>query len=153
PGHPSRDIVAVDTNQGRLLASVDATDDAVSLYAWRDGRFVRTGSLPTGSLPAQIETADLNGAGWNELVFPNAGDGSVSVFFNNGKPSGPGIAPFLPPMTLPVGLGISNLTLADVSDDGNKDIIITNKLTGEVSVLRNLGYGAFASAVYYRGGR
>ena len=34
-GNPSRDIVALDTNQGLLLARVDGTDDAVSLYAWR----------------------------------------------------------------------------------------------------------------------
>ena len=33
PGFPARDIVAVDTNQGRMLASVDATDKAISLYA------------------------------------------------------------------------------------------------------------------------
>ena len=48
PGFPARDIVAVDTNQGPVLASVDATDNAISLYAWRDGNFVRIGSLPTG---------------------------------------------------------------------------------------------------------
>ena len=89
PGHPSRDIVAVDTNQGPLLASVDATDDAVSLYAWRDGSFVRIGSLATGSLPAQIVAADLNGDGWNDLVVRNAGDGTLSVFFNTGSESGP----------------------------------------------------------------
>ena len=45
PGYPSRDIVAVDTNQGMVLASVDATGDAISLYAWRDGRFAVIGSL------------------------------------------------------------------------------------------------------------
>ena len=53
-GHPSRDIVAVDTDQGPVLASVDATDNAVSLYAWRGGSFALIGSLPTGLLPAQI---------------------------------------------------------------------------------------------------
>ena len=95
PGHPSRDIVAVDTNQGPVLASVDATDNAISLYAWRDGSFVRIGSLPTGSLPAQIVTADLNGDGWDDLVVRNAGDGTLSVFFNNGSESGP--RPATPP--------------------------------------------------------
>src|SRR5260370_26974482 len=82
PGHPARDITAVDTNQGPLLASVDSTDNAISLYAWRGVSFVRIGSLPTGTLPAQIGTADLNGDGWNDLVVRNAGDGTLSVFFN-----------------------------------------------------------------------
>ena len=31
----------MDTAQGSLLASVAATDDAISLYAWHDGGFAR----------------------------------------------------------------------------------------------------------------
>ncbi len=82
PGFPSRDIAWVpNTDQGPVLASVDARDDAVSLYAWRDGGFVRLGSLATGRLPAQIIAADLNGDGWTDLVVRNAGDGTLSVFF------------------------------------------------------------------------
>ena len=42
PGFPSRDIAWVpDTNQGPVLASVDAHDNAISLYAYRDGKFAR----------------------------------------------------------------------------------------------------------------
>ena len=64
PGYPSRDIASVpNTLNGPLLASVDAEDDAVSLYAYRDGTFVRIGALMTGDLPAQIIAADLNGDG------------------------------------------------------------------------------------------
>jgi hypothetical protein len=49
PGFPSRDIAWVrNTDQGPLLASVDAHDDAVSLYAWRNGGFLRVGSLRAG---------------------------------------------------------------------------------------------------------
>ena len=118
PGHPARDIVAVDTHQGPVLASVDATDNAISLYAWRDGNFVRIGSLPTGSLPAQIVTADLNGDGWDDLVVRNAGDGTLTVFFNNGSGSdATGNALFPRSVTLPVGLGVSDVTLADVDRD------------------------------------
>ena len=152
-GHPARDIVAVDTHQGRVLASVDATDNAISLYGWRDGTFVRIGSLPTGLLPAQIVTANLNGDGWDDLVVRNAGDGTLTVFFNNGSVSdATGDAPFQPPVTLPVGLGVSDVTLADVDRDGATDIVVTNKVSGEVGVLRNLGAGIFAQPVLYRGG-
>ena len=49
--YPSRGIVWVpNTEQGPLLASVDATDNAISLFAYRNGGFVRIGSLPTGQL-------------------------------------------------------------------------------------------------------
>ena len=61
PGNPSRDIAWLpNTNHGPVLASVDAQDDAISFYAYRDGRFVRlNGSLTTGQLPAQIIAAQL----------------------------------------------------------------------------------------------
>jgi len=152
PGHPSRDIVAVDTNEGPVLASVDATDDAISLYAWRDGSFALIGSLPTGSLPAQIVTADLTGDGWNDLVVRSAGDGTLSVDLNAGNESGPFTTlppPFLTPVTMAVGPGVSDVTLADVSGDARTDIVVTDKTTGEVGVLRNLGPGVFAPPVLY----
>ena len=153
PGHPSRDIVAVDTHQGPVLASVDATDNAISLYAWRGGNFVRIGSLPTGSLPAQIVAGDLLGDGGNDLVVRNAGDGTLTVFFSNDSGSdATGNALFPSSVTLPVGLGVSDVTLADVDRDGATGIIVTNKVSGEVGVLRNLGYGAFTPAVLYRAG-
>ena len=63
PGLPSRDIAAVVTNQGVLLASVDATDNAVTWFAYLNGQFRRMGTLATGLEPAQIVSADLNGNG------------------------------------------------------------------------------------------
>ena len=156
PGNPSRDIAWVpDTEQGPVLASVDATDNAISLYGWRDGTFVRIGSLPTGSLPAQIVTGDLLGDGGNDLVVRNAGDGTLTVFFSNDSGSdATGNALFASSVTLPVGLGVSDVTLADVDRDHDHttDIVVTNKVSGEVGVLRNLGHGAFAPAVLYRAG-
>ena len=55
-------------------------------------------------------------------------------------------------MTLTVGPGVSDVTLADVSGDGRTDIVVTDKLTGEVGVLRNLGPGVFAPPVLYPAG-
>ena len=83
PGDPSRDIAWLpSTAVGPVLASVDAHDDAVSLYAYRDGGFVRlNGSLATGGVPAQIIAADLLGDGFTDLVVRNAGDGTLSVYF------------------------------------------------------------------------
>ena len=85
PGFPSLDIAWVPkTVAGPLLASVDAHDNAVSLYAFRDGAFVRVGSLPTGQFPAQVISADLDNSGWDDLIVRNAGDGTLSIFFNSG---------------------------------------------------------------------
>src|SRR5208283_1326576 len=154
PGAPSRDIAWVpDTNQGPVLASVDAHDNAISLYAYRDGGFVKVGSLATGFLPAQIIAADLDGNGLTDLVVRDAGDGTLSVFYNNEMGSlQAGLRPFLPPVTLPVGLGVSDVQAVDTTGSGRLDLVVTNKLSGQVSVLHNLGDGSFAAPVPYRAG-
>jgi hypothetical protein len=155
PGHPSRGILAVDTNQGPVLASVDATDNAVSLYAWENGTFAVIALLPTGNLPAQIVAGDLYGNGADDLVVRNAGDGTLSIYINHDNESGPirtVTPPFDPPITVPVGPGISDVTLADLSGDGRVDILITDKLTGEVGGIQNLGPGVFTPPVMYPAG-
>ena len=49
-------------------------------------------------------------------------------------------------VTLPVGLGVSDVQAVDTTGSGALDLVVTNKLTGQVSVLRNLGDGHFAAA-------
>jgi hypothetical protein len=161
PGSPARDLAYVVTAGGPMLAAVDDGSDTVSLYRWTRDGFVKTASLATGRLPAQIGAADLNGDGQDDLVVRNAGDGSLSVFFasqlipgNVIGPINPELAPsiFLPALTLPVGLGASDMTLVDTTGDGVIDIVVTNKLTGQVSILRNQGDGTFAAPQLYRAG-
>jgi hypothetical protein len=153
-GNPSRDIAWVpETDQGPVLASVDAHDNALSCFAWRGDRFVTLGALSTGRLPAQIIAADLNGTGWTDLVVSNAADGTLSVFFNNQLGSlQAGSLPFRWPVTLPVGVGVSDVRAVDTSGNGRLDLVVTNKLTGQVSVLQNLGNGTFGPPVPYRAG-
>ncbi len=156
-GHPSRDITWIPyTIDGPLLASVDAEDDSVSLYAYRDAGFVLIGSLATGQLPAQIIAADLNGDGVDDLVVRNAGDGTFSVFAAN-NPVDPVVTQsdipiFLPPVTLPVGPGVSDVQAVDTTGSGRLDLVVTNSLSGQVSILYNQGDGTFAPSVPYRAG-
>ena len=163
PKNPSRDIAWVpNTVYGPVLASVDAGDDAVSLFAFRNGAFVRIGSLSTGQLPAQIVAADLNGDGWEDLVVRNAGDGTLSVYWNAADLAVPGpefIGPkntgqqiFGIPITLTAGSGVSDVEAEGLTGSGRLDLVVTNRLTGQVSIIRNLGGGNFAAAVPYRAG-
>ena len=161
PNNPSRDIAWLpNTDQGPVLASVDAQDNAISFYAYRNGVFVQVGSLATGELPAQIIATDLGGDGLTDLVVRNAGDGTLSVFFgttlSNIKFVGPvsSLDPptFLPPVTLPVGLGVSDVQAVDTTGSGALDLVVTNELTAQVSVLLNQGNGTFAAPLLYRAG-
>jgi len=146
PGDPSRAIAFVSTDLGSLLASVDAKDDFISFFALRSSGFVKVSYLATGSQPAQILSADLSGDGQSDLIVRNAGDGTISVFRANGT------GWFLPRIDLPVGLGASDVQVADLQQNGRLDIVYTDRLAGEVGVLENLGGGLFASPVLYRAG-
>jgi hypothetical protein len=159
--YASRDIAWVpNTEQGPVLASVDTEENAIIFYAYRDGGFVRlSGSLNTGQFPEQIIAADLNGNGWDDLVVRNAVDGTLSVFLAKTfiGPIDPrntqiGLPTFLPPVTLTVGLGVSDVEAVDTAGSGALDLVVTSKLTGQVSVLYNLGNGTFAAPVPYRAG-
>jgi hypothetical protein len=162
PGLPSHDIAWVPgTDQGPILASVDAYDDAVSLYGWRDNGFIRLGSLTTGRLPAQVIPADLNGDGWTDLIVRDAGDGTLAVYsgskFDRSKffgPINPQFVPpsFLPPIILSVGPGVSDVQAVDTTGTGVLDLVITSQVTGLVSILRNLGRASFAAPEPYRAG-
>ena len=45
---------------------------------------------------------------------------------------------FLPPVTIPVGLGVSDVEVVDTTGSGRLDLVVTNKLTGQMSILQNL---------------
>ena len=143
---PSRDIAAVTTNHGTLLASVDANQNAVSLFAYGNGGWSLVGSLATGVEPAQIVSADLLGNGLDDLVIRNAGDGTLTVYMSNSHGG------FLSPITLPVGPGISDVSVADVNQDGLLDILLANQTAGEVEVILNQGAAGFGPPTLYQAG-
>ena len=146
PGVPSLGIAIIPSNRGPLVASIDKGRNSVSIFADQAGRFVRIASLPTGTLPAQIGSADLNGDRCADLVVRNAGDGSVSPFL------GDGLGGFLKRPDVPIGLGASDIALADVDQSGTMDLVVTNRTAGDVRVLLNRGDATFAPAVRYRAG-
>ena len=153
-GRPARDIAFVPiSNQGPILAAVDATDNMVSLYAYANHAFGLFGTLATGSLPAQIIAADLDGVGRDDLVVRNAGDGTLSVFYAHVEQYPlEGSFSFFSAVTIPIGIGASDVAAARTTGSGRLDLVVTNDLTGQVSVFHNLGKGAFASPLEYRAG-
>jgi hypothetical protein len=146
PGVPSRDIVFVPTQRGDLIASVDLSDNAVSLYAYQAGQFVRAGLLATGALPTQIVAGDVTGDGNSDLVVLDEGDGTAAVYL------GDGIGGFGGGYDVPIGAGASDIALADVDGPGHLDLVVTNQVTGLVSVFPGTGAGTFGAPSTYPAG-
>ena len=84
-----------------------------------------------------------DGNGLDDLVVRNAGDGTLSVYFEQPRsPAAPGTgvrSPIPAAVTLPVGPGVSDVQAIDTTGDGRLDLVVTNKLTGQVSVLPQPG--------------
>src|SRR5207245_9641364 len=57
-----------------------------------------------------------------------------------------------PTYTLGVGLSPSALELVDVDGDGRLDIVVTNRYSGDISVLSNDPQAPFASELRFRAG-
>ena len=154
PGFPSRDIALLTDQRrpgGRERRRPRRRDLVLRLARWA----LRFGSARARPVSSRLRSssADLNGDGLDDLVVRNAGDGTLSVFFGAAfdrstfiGPLDPGLVPpaFLAPVILPVALGASDVQAVDTSASGRLDLVLTNKLTGQVSILRNLGGGGFA---------
>jgi hypothetical protein len=132
--------------RGDLLASVDLNDNAVSLYAYRGGQFVRVGSLATGTFPTQIVVGDLIDNGYSDLVVLDAGDGTAAVYLGNG------IGGFAGGYDVPIGPGASAIALADVDGTRHLDLVVTNQVTGLVTVYPGNGDATFGAPSTYPAG-
>ena len=108
----------------------------IGTFAWT-GIF-RPGPSPvTGSNPAAVAAADLNGDGRLDLVCADYSDGTVIVFTNNGAG---GFVPFAT-NNLPVNAMSFCVAVADVNGDGKMDVITANSGNNTVTILTNNGSG------------
>ena len=106
---------------GPLLASVDAQDDAVSLYAYRDGassgsaRWRPARSRRRSSRPTSTATA---GTTWSSAMPATARSRCSSATTGVGRLLDRTSTSLLPPLTLAVGLGVSDVEAVDTTGDG-----------------------------------
>jgi hypothetical protein len=91
--------------------------------------------------PQAIAAGDVNNDGWNDMVVVNYwGANNINVYLGDGDGT------FTPAGAFPSGgTGAICVALADVNADANRDIIVLNSLSNNVSVLLGNGAGAFAA--------
>jgi hypothetical protein len=77
----------------------------------------------TGNAPGIVYSADLNGDGFAELIFPDPSNGSSSIVYRNQGPvSGGNGGVLLVPQPLNT-IGMGALSFADVDTDGDVDVV------------------------------
>jgi hypothetical protein len=151
------DILAVDLNSdakldlavANLLDTAFPAPGTVSvLWGTGDG-FQAIRAFLAGPAPTAITIVDLNADGLRDILVvnsPESGTGSVSALVN----SGGGV--FLPYVNYPVGSYPTAVTVADLNQDENVDVAVTNQGSNSVSILLGVGDATFLPAVEFPAG-
>jgi hypothetical protein len=92
--------------------------------------------LPVGNRPDAVSLGDLENSGLLDVVVLNGSDNTFTVFHNASTGGSLSLTP-LPPVT--TSLSPISLALADVDGDGRLDVVVTNEVSGSISVFLNLG--------------
>jgi hypothetical protein len=150
PGR-TRDVTVFQTAAGWLVAAVDADSATASVYAWSAATdsFQRTATFATGQLPVRIAAADLSGHGLRgeqlkDLVVANDVDHSVTIAFASAD------GQYHTVITRPVGMGPSAIAFADLDGQNGPDIIVSDQVSGDVSLLFNDPTHSFSQQARYR---
>ncbi len=129
------------------LAVLDKVDPRVYVMTFdRDGlaTVTRTIKLPDGGLYTRIAADDVDGDRIPDLVVTDTRKNVLYVLrgqqgFAVGDP-------------IPAGTAPNDIALADLDGDRRLDILVTSEVSGDVSVLRNLGRGQFELQRRFRAG-
>lgn len=132
------------TESGHIALAVDDLSGQGAdsfVFANQDNNRVTVQTNATGPVatltgvqaPGNVQLADLNGDGIQDIIVPNSGGNSVLVYLGTGNGN------FLPEQAFPVGDGPVGLTVADLNGDSIPDLIVADKGANAVSVL--LGNG------------
>jgi hypothetical protein len=152
PGHPARDATVFRTARGWAMAAVDDAGNTVSLYSWDavTRSFQRTVAFATGNLPVRIAAADLTGQvvqgqPLDDLVVTNDFDHSVTLAFQQ-------LDGTFTTLTRTVGVGPSDIACADLGGPDGADLVVSDQVSGDVSVLFNDPGHSFSRQSRYRAG-
>lgn len=106
---------------------------------------------PVGNGPRGVVAADVNGDGILDMIVANRNSSSVSVRFGNGFGNFGAEAVYSSGTTKKDSKRSITVALGDIDNDGDLDIVVTNRKANTVGVLRNNGAGVFTTTTFSTG--
>lgn len=142
-------IVAADFNKdGKLdvaLANNSPKNGAVNvLFGKGDGSFEATTAFAAGASTFGLDTADLNGDGYPDIVTANQADSTTSVLLNLGSKQ-PGS--FAPQVVYAASGKAVAVTAGDLNGDGKADVLTAANSGGVTDVYFNNGDGTLQASL------
>ena len=105
-----------------------------------------------GIEPSDVLIGDINGDGKPDIIVPNCGDNTVSIFRNT---CSSGTLSFAEKVDFTTGSGPGEVAIGDIDQDGKPDIVVVNDQANSISFFSNTsmnGTVSFASRVDFTTG-
>lgn len=118
-------------------------NDGSGIFRYHSNTSLSSAATPTGTDPASILLADIDGDGDLDFLTANSRVGTVSVGLNTGQLV-PISSLFARGPDIVVGYGPYRLAVGDLDSDGDLDLIATHNWTNELSYCYNNGNGVFS---------
>jgi len=128
------EVIGASSGNGKI--SVFHNDNSSVNYIGFERFNTKTTYTVLGS-PSRIETADIDGDGYNDLVFSHSSVDSISVMRHTGTSGIVTGSTFSARVNYYAGSNVSSLALRDIDGDGKIDIIFARLTDSTVNVMRN----------------